>query len=60
GANHDAGVIGRLVPSAMLFVPSQGGRSHCPEEHTDWPHIALAADVLEAAVRRLGTAPWMT
>ncbi|RJG41039.1 M20 family metallo-hydrolase [Mesorhizobium sp. DCY119] len=53
GANHDAGVMGRLVPSAMLFVPSRGGRSHCPEEHTDWPPIVLATDVLEAAVRRL-------
>ncbi|SFT59548.1 Zn-dependent hydrolase [Mesorhizobium sp. YR577] len=53
GANHDAGVMGRLVPSAMLFVPSRGGRSHCPEEHTDWPPIALATDVLEATVRRL-------
>lgn len=53
GANHDAGVMGRFVPSAMLFVPSRGGRSHCPEEHTDWLPIALAADVLEATVRRL-------
>jgi acetylornithine deacetylase/succinyl-diaminopimelate desuccinylase-like protein len=53
GANHDAGVMGRLVPSAMLFVPSRGGRSHCPQEHTDWPPIVLATDVLEAAVRRL-------
>lgn len=60
GANHDAGVMGRLVPSAMLFVPSRDGRSHCPEEHTDWPPIALAAHVLEAAVRRLGAVPWMT
>lgn len=57
GANHDAGVIGRLVPAAMLFVPSREGRSHCPEEHSDWAPIALAATVLEAAVRRLGVAP---
>ncbi|MDW6023376.1 M20 family metallo-hydrolase [Mesorhizobium sp. BAC0120] len=53
GANHDAGVMGRFVPSAMLFVPSRDGRSHCPEEHTDWQPIALATDVLEATVRRL-------
>jgi hydantoinase/carbamoylase family amidase len=59
GANHDAGVMGRLVPSAMLFVPSRGGCSHCPEEHTDWPPIALATGVLEAAVRQLEAAPWM-
>ena len=53
GANHDAGVLARHVPAGMLFVPSTGGRSHCPEEHTDWPHIESAANVLEAAVRQL-------
>jgi len=55
GANHDAGVMGRFVPSAMLFVPSRDGRSHCPEEHTDWPSIAQATDVLERTVRRLAS-----
>lgn len=55
GANHDAGVLARHVPVAMLFVPSTGGRSHCPEEHTDWHHIERAADVFEIALRRLAT-----
>lgn len=53
GANHDAGVIGALVPAAMLFVPSVGGLSHVPEEHTDWPHIVAATGVLETVTRRL-------
>jgi hydantoinase/carbamoylase family amidase len=53
GANHDAGIIGRIVPAAMLFVPSQGGRSHCPEEFTEWDDIELAANVLESAVKEL-------
>lgn len=53
GANHDAGVIGALVPAAMLFVPSVGGLSHVPEEHTDWPHIVAATRVLETVTRRL-------
>jgi len=46
GAGHDGQVLGRYVPSAMIFVPSQGGRSHCPEEHTTIAHIEAGANVL--------------
>ena len=53
GANHDAGILGTLIPAGMLFVPSAGGRSHCPEEHTDWHQVETAARALEAAVRAL-------
>lgn len=53
GANHDAGILGAHVPAAMLFVPSRGGVSHTPEEHTDWHHIEAAVAVLEGCVRRL-------
>lgn len=53
GANHDAGMMARHVPTAMLFVPSTGGRSHCPEEHTEWHHVEQGVNALEAAVRRL-------
>ena len=36
----------------MLFVPSRGGRSHCPEEWTEPAHLeagvaALLATLLE-------------
>jgi N-carbamoyl-L-amino-acid hydrolase len=34
GAGHDTGHMSRLGPVGMLFVPSAGGRSHCPEEWT--------------------------
>ncbi|AMY70320.1 M20 family metallo-hydrolase [Frigidibacter mobilis] len=53
GANHDAGILGRLVPSAMIFVPSIGGRSHCPEEETGPAPIEAAIDVLHHAVMTL-------
>ena len=53
GAGHDAGILGRIVPAAMLFVPSRGGRSHCPEEATDLDQIEAAIDVLHAAVAGL-------
>ncbi|WP_173934767.1 M20 family metallo-hydrolase [Chelativorans sp. Marseille-P2723] len=53
GANHDTGIIGRIVPAAMLFVPSVDGRSHCPEEQTELEQIENAIDVLHRAVATL-------
>ena len=35
GAGHDAGAMASTVPAGMLFVPSRGGISHSPLEHTD-------------------------
>ncbi|MGG1554382.1 Zn-dependent hydrolase [Paenibacillus ferrarius] len=34
GAGHDAQLFGTVCPSAMIFVPSQGGISHSPKEYT--------------------------
>lgn len=34
GAGHDAMITARVMPSAMMFVPSIGGRSHDPAENT--------------------------
>jgi len=53
GANHDSVIVGRIVPAAMLFVPSVGGRSHCPEEETDFGQIEAAIDVLHRTVVEL-------
>jgi N-carbamoyl-L-amino-acid hydrolase len=50
GAGHDAQVLGRFVPTGMIFVPSRGGRSHCPEEYTDWSDIQRATEVLLAVI----------
>ena len=33
-AGHDAGVLGRVIPAGMIFVPSRGGISHAPEEYS--------------------------
>ncbi len=41
GAGHDAMVIGRHVPAAMLFVPSRRGISHSPEEYSSPEHVEL-------------------
>lgn len=53
GAGHDAGIIAAIAPAAMLFAPSIGGRSHCPEEASEDRDLALCVDVLETAMRAL-------
>jgi acetylornithine deacetylase/succinyl-diaminopimelate desuccinylase-like protein len=57
GAGHDAGVLARAgVPSVMLFVRAQnGGVSHSPEEHATPEDVALAVDVLTAALDSLAS-----
>jgi N-carbamoyl-L-amino-acid hydrolase len=46
GAGHDAQMMARIAPSAMIFVPSRGGISHNPQEHTDDAQLILGAQVL--------------
>ncbi|HVL35890.1 MAG TPA: M20 family metallo-hydrolase [Burkholderiales bacterium] len=53
GAGHDAMVLGRYVPSAMLFIPSIGGRSHDIAEDTAEDDIVLGCEVLAGVVERL-------
>lgn len=42
GAGHDAAIIGQEIDTAMLFVPSVGGRSHIPEEYSKEMDLAKA------------------
>jgi N-carbamoyl-L-amino-acid hydrolase len=42
GALHDATVMARHVPTAMIFSSSRRGLSHCPEEDTDRDHLRAA------------------
>lgn len=46
GAGHDAMVMASIAPAAMVFVPSKNGRSHCPEEWTDYEDLAKGAEVV--------------
>lgn len=48
-AVHDAQVLARHLPSAMLFVPSIDGISHAFEEDTDEEDIVLGCQVLATA-----------
>ena len=53
GAGHDAMVVGRFMPAAMLFIPSIGGRSHDIVEDTDEADIILGCEVLAVVVERM-------
>jgi N-carbamoyl-L-amino-acid hydrolase len=53
GALHDATNLSRLMPVAMLFVPSIGGISHAFEEETDEADLVAGLEVLHRAVRAL-------
>jgi N-carbamoyl-L-amino-acid hydrolase len=57
GAGHDAAHLARLAPMGMIFVPSQGGRSHVPEEFTPIDDIVRGAHVLAATLVGMDTAP---
>lgn len=46
GAGHDAQMMARICPTAMIFVPSVKGISHNGAEHTEPVHLAVGADVL--------------
>ena len=54
GAGHDAQMIARIAPAAMIFVPSRGGISHNPREHTADAQLVMGAEVLlDVVARRL-------
>jgi hydantoinase/carbamoylase family amidase len=53
GAGHDAMLVGRHVPTGMIFVPSRDGISHSPEEYTSPDQLELGTRVLAAALRDL-------
>jgi allantoate deiminase len=46
GAIHDALHMAEACPSTMIFVPSIGGKSHCPTEATDPQHLVQGCQVL--------------
>jgi allantoate deiminase len=46
GAGHDSQEMARSLPTAMLFVPSVEGRSHCSVEYTTPEDAACGASVL--------------
>ncbi|MCS7206513.1 MAG: Zn-dependent hydrolase [Dehalococcoidia bacterium] len=49
-ASHDSARLAAVIPVGMLFVPSRNGLSHCPEEWTDYDHVAVGVSVLARAL----------
>jgi hydantoinase/carbamoylase family amidase len=50
GALHDAAMVTRVADAGFIFVPSRNGRSHCPEEWTDFDKIEDGANLLLRAL----------
>jgi N-carbamoyl-L-amino-acid hydrolase len=50
GAGHDASYMNQICPTAMIFVPSIGGRSHVEVENTRWEDCEAGANVLLHAI----------
>ena len=56
GAAHDAVYMARIAPTAMVFVPCEGGISHNEIENARADDIAAGCNVLlHAVVKRAGT-----
>ncbi|MCC7273541.1 MAG: Zn-dependent hydrolase [Alphaproteobacteria bacterium] len=56
GAGHDAQMMARICPTAMIFTPSVGGLSHNVGEYTRPEDLAAGADVLLHALLALAEA----
>ncbi len=46
GAGHDAQILAQVCDAGMIFVPSAGGISHNPAEHTSVANLGAGAAVL--------------
>ena len=56
GAGHDAMVMAAITEVGLLFVPSLNGRSHCPQEWTDYDQLQKGAEVYLHTVLELAEA----
>lgn len=46
GAVHNAAMMARLTDVWLIFIPSMGGKSHCPEEYTSEEDVKVGCDLL--------------
>ncbi len=53
GAGHDAMIMADITNIGLVFVPSRGGRSHCPEEWTDYDLLQNGIETVCETVQRL-------
>jgi beta-ureidopropionase / N-carbamoyl-L-amino-acid hydrolase len=57
GAGHDAQMLARVCPTAMIFTPSVGGLSHNIADYTEPADITAGADVLLQTLLALAGPP---
>lgn len=55
GAGHDAMIMGGICDVAMVFVPSKDGRSHVPEEWTDYADLQKGVELVYRAIKELAS-----
>jgi allantoate deiminase len=53
GAGHDAMVIGRYIPTAMIFIRCREGISHNPAEWASLVDMAIGIQVLDETLKQL-------
>lgn len=53
GAGHDAMVMSQITDIGLVFVPSRGGRSHCPEEWTDYEALQKGVELCYNLVKEI-------
>jgi len=56
GAGHDGQSFAPYVPTGMIFIPSRGGLSHCPQEYSKPEWILAGAQTLLQTLLRLSAA----
>jgi len=54
GAGHDAMIMGAVTSVGLIFVPSKDGRSHCPEEWTDYKDLQKGIELIYHTILELG------
>jgi allantoate deiminase len=55
GAGHDAAILARITPAAMLFIRCRGGISHHPDESASRQDVRVALAVLTDFLRLLAS-----
>ncbi|MCP1413788.1 M20 family metallo-hydrolase [Paenarthrobacter sp. A20] len=53
GAGHDSMFIAQVTEVGMVFVPSRAGRSHVPEEWTDFDDLRKGTEVVLRVMKAL-------
>ena len=58
GAGHDAQFMHFICPTAMIFVPSVNGLSHCPQEETSENDLITGVRILGRVMMELSKTPY--